>query len=127
MALMSPEGLRPFIANWPEVALHFLRGVPCRGSARFTSNVACTTSGRSRCLRINNADLPLTSIGLPPEGCQMRKSPAEELNAEILDDVPGALWSRTLLEETRWPPHKAVPDPLIRMERVGSLALTGRA
>jgi len=26
MALMSPEGLRPFIANWPEVALHFLRG-----------------------------------------------------------------------------------------------------
>src|SRR5262249_55229811 len=26
-ALMSPEGLRPFIANWEEVALHFLRGV----------------------------------------------------------------------------------------------------
>ena len=26
-ALMSPEGLRPFIVNWEEVALHFLRGV----------------------------------------------------------------------------------------------------
>lgn len=25
----------------------------------------------------------------------------QELNAEILDDVPGALWSRTLLDETR--------------------------
>src|SRR5438105_5146611 len=27
----------------------------------------------------------------------------QELNAEILDDVPGALWSRALIEETRWP------------------------
>jgi transcriptional regulator with XRE-family HTH domain len=27
IALMSSEGLRPFIANWPEVALYFLRGV----------------------------------------------------------------------------------------------------
>jgi transcriptional regulator with XRE-family HTH domain len=26
-ALVSPEGLRPFIANWEEVALYFLRGV----------------------------------------------------------------------------------------------------
>lgn len=36
--------------------------------------------------------------------------PDRELNAEILDDVSGALWSRTLIEETRWPPHKVVPD-----------------
>jgi hypothetical protein len=27
VALMSPEGLRPFIVDWPEVALYFLRGV----------------------------------------------------------------------------------------------------
>jgi transcriptional regulator with XRE-family HTH domain len=27
MALMSPDGLRPLIANWTEVAVHFLRGV----------------------------------------------------------------------------------------------------
>jgi transcriptional regulator with XRE-family HTH domain len=27
VALMSSRGLRPFIANWPEVALYFLRGV----------------------------------------------------------------------------------------------------
>ena len=27
LALMSPDGLRPLIANWREVALHFLRGV----------------------------------------------------------------------------------------------------
>src|SRR5207253_8168035 len=38
----------------------------------------------------------------------------QELNAEILDDVPGALWSRALIEETRWPAHKNVPD-LIRI------------
>lgn len=27
VALMAPDGLRPFIVNWPEVALHFVRGV----------------------------------------------------------------------------------------------------
>jgi transcriptional regulator with XRE-family HTH domain len=27
VALLTSEGLRPFIVNWPEVALHFIRGV----------------------------------------------------------------------------------------------------
>jgi hypothetical protein len=27
LALLAPDGLRPFIVNWPEVALHFIRGV----------------------------------------------------------------------------------------------------
>jgi len=27
IALLGPDGLRPFIVNWPEVALHFIRGV----------------------------------------------------------------------------------------------------
>src|SRR5207237_10630184 len=27
VALISPQGLRPFIVNWQEVAAHFLRGV----------------------------------------------------------------------------------------------------
>jgi transcriptional regulator with XRE-family HTH domain len=27
VALLAPDGLRPFIVNWPEVALHFIRGV----------------------------------------------------------------------------------------------------
>jgi phage terminase large subunit-like protein len=34
----------------------------------------------------------------------------QELNAEILDDVPGALWSRERLEEARWPLHRSVPE-----------------
>jgi phage terminase large subunit-like protein len=34
----------------------------------------------------------------------------QELEAEILDDVPGALWNRTLLEEQRWPAYHAVPE-----------------
>ena len=34
----------------------------------------------------------------------------QELNAEILDDVPGALWTRALLEELRWPVGKSMPD-----------------
>src|SRR6201993_4100510 len=38
----------------------------------------------------------------------------QELNAELLDDVPGALWNRTRLEELRWPLSKSVPD-LVRI------------
>jgi transcriptional regulator with XRE-family HTH domain len=32
VALLAPDGLRPFILNWEEVALHFIRGV--QGDAR---------------------------------------------------------------------------------------------
>jgi transcriptional regulator with XRE-family HTH domain len=32
-ALVSPDGLRPFIVNWEEVALHFLRGVQADAAA----------------------------------------------------------------------------------------------
>jgi transcriptional regulator with XRE-family HTH domain len=32
IALMSPQGLRPFIANWPEVALYFFRSVQADGT-----------------------------------------------------------------------------------------------
>ena len=38
----------------------------------------------------------------------------QELNAEILDDVPGALWNRARIEDTRWPAHRNVPE-LIRI------------
>jgi len=34
----------------------------------------------------------------------------QEIEAEILDDVPRALWTRELLEELRWPAGKSVPD-----------------
>jgi transcriptional regulator with XRE-family HTH domain len=40
IALMSPEGLRPFIANWPEVALYFLRGVRADAQADGTAATA---------------------------------------------------------------------------------------
>ncbi len=34
----------------------------------------------------------------------------QELDAELLEDVPGALWSRAQLEECRWPAYQNVPD-----------------
>lgn len=40
IALMSPEGLRPFIANWAEVALYFLRGVQADAQADGTPETA---------------------------------------------------------------------------------------
>src|SRR5262249_52875925 len=33
VALLAPDGLRPFIVNWQEVALHFIRGVQADGHA----------------------------------------------------------------------------------------------
>lgn len=39
-ALVSPEGLRPFIVNWEEVALHFLRGVQADAVADGTPETA---------------------------------------------------------------------------------------
>jgi transcriptional regulator with XRE-family HTH domain len=39
-ALMSPDGLRPFIANWPEVALYFVRSVHADALSDGTSETA---------------------------------------------------------------------------------------
>jgi transcriptional regulator with XRE-family HTH domain len=39
-ALVSPEGLRPLIANWDEVALYFLRGVQADAIADGTAETA---------------------------------------------------------------------------------------
>jgi hypothetical protein len=61
--------------------------------------------------RANLAPAFLQQIVRKYEGTRLGR---QELNAEILDDVPGALWSRALIEETRWPAHKSVPD-LIRI------------
>jgi transcriptional regulator with XRE-family HTH domain len=38
--LMSPSGLRPFLVNWQEVAIHFLRGVQADASADGTQATA---------------------------------------------------------------------------------------
>jgi transcriptional regulator with XRE-family HTH domain len=40
VALVSSDGLRPFIANWDEVALHFLRGVQADAHADGTPETA---------------------------------------------------------------------------------------
>ncbi len=39
-ALVSPEGLRPYIVNWEEVALYFLRGVQADAAADGTPETA---------------------------------------------------------------------------------------
>ena len=69
------------------------------------------TRGSTYDNRANLAPAFMAQIIKKYEGTRLGR---QELNAEILDDVPGALWNRTLIEETRWPVHKAVPD-LIRI------------
>ncbi len=76
-----------------------------------TDPTTVITRGSSYENRANLADAFFAQIVRKYEGTRLGR---QELNAEILDDVPGALWSRALLEETRWPVHKPVPD-LIRI------------
>ena len=69
------------------------------------------TRGSTYDNRANLAPAFLQQIVRKYEGTRLGR---QELNAEILDDVPGALWSRALIEETRWPVHRNTPD-LVRI------------
>jgi phage terminase large subunit-like protein len=69
------------------------------------------TRGSTYDNRANLAPAFLEQIIRKYEGTRLGR---QELNAEILDDVPGALWSRERLEEARRPAHRNVPD-LIRI------------
>ena len=62
VALMSPDGLRPFIANWEEVALYFLRGVQADALADGTPETAALLT---RLLAVPGA--PALSRVLPPD------------------------------------------------------------
>lgn len=57
--------------------------------------------------RANLAPAFLRQIVRRYEGTRLGR---QELNAELLDDVPGALWTRALIEERRWPREKPVPE-----------------
>ena len=57
--------------------------------------------------RANLAPAFLAQIIKKYEGTRLGR---QEIEAEVLDDVPGALWTRGLLEEVRWPLGKPVPD-----------------
>jgi phage terminase large subunit-like protein len=65
------------------------------------------TRGSTYDNRANLAPAFLAQIIKKYEGTRLGR---QELNAEILDDVPGALWNRARIEEMRWPVHKLIPD-----------------
>src|SRR5712672_1063427 len=69
------------------------------------------TRGSTYDNRANLAPAFLHQIVKKYEGTRLGR---QELNAEILDDVPGALWSRARIEEMRWPVHRNIPD-LVRI------------
>src|SRR5277367_3853755 len=72
--------------------------------------------------RANLAPAFLQQIVRKYEGTRLGR---RELNAEILDDVPGALWSRALIEETRWPVHRNIPDLVRIVVAIDPAASTG--
>jgi transcriptional regulator with XRE-family HTH domain len=65
VALVSPDGLRPFIENWEEVALYFLRGVQADALADGTPETAALLT---RLLAVPGA--PALSRVLPPDETQ---------------------------------------------------------
>jgi phage terminase large subunit-like protein len=69
------------------------------------------TRGSSYENRANLADAFFAQIIRKYEGTRLGR---QEIEAELLDDVPGALWNRTRLEELRWPLYKSLPD-LVRI------------
>ena len=69
------------------------------------------TRGSTYDNRANLAPAFLEQIIRKYEGTRLGR---QELNAEILDDVPGALWKRARIEDTRWPAHRNVHE-LIRI------------
>jgi transcriptional regulator with XRE-family HTH domain len=65
VALVSPDGLRPFIVNWDEVALHFLRGVQADALADGRPETAALLT---RLLAVPGA--PALAQVLPPDDRQ---------------------------------------------------------
>ena len=65
VALVSPEGLRPFIVNWEEVVLYFLRGLQADAIADGTPE---TSALLAQLLAVPGA--PALSRVLPPDDTQ---------------------------------------------------------
>lgn len=57
--------------------------------------------------QVNLAPAFLTQITKRYEGTRLGR---QELNAEVLDDVPGSLWTRDILDRHRWEKSKKLPD-----------------
>ena len=64
ISLLSPDGLRPLIANWPEVALYFLRGVQADANADGSLETAALLT---RLLALPDVPLLTEAEAAPPE------------------------------------------------------------
>ena len=71
-----------------------------------------TTRGSSYENRANMAEIYFRTVIKPYEGTRLGR---QEINAEILEDVPGALWTRSLIDATRGKPSDVIPEGLIRI------------
>ena len=80
------------------------------------------TRGSTYDNRANLAPAFLEQIIRKYEGTRLGR---QELNAEILDDVPGALWSRAIIEETRWPVYQNIPSLVRIVVAIDPAASTG--
>ena len=78
VALLSPEGLRPFVVNWSEVALHFLRSVQADAAADGTEETAALLT---RLLSL--PDVPSLMEIVPPEEAQAPVLPIHFRRGEI--------------------------------------------
>ncbi len=72
--------------------------------------------------RANLAQDFLDRIIKPMEGTRLGR---QEIEAEILEDIPGALWSRDQLEQRRWPLNTKLPEMVRIVVAIDPAATSG--
>jgi hypothetical protein len=91
--------------GWTNPVLADEAGGVIAGHARI---LAARQLGIAEVNRANLADAFFAQIIRKYEGTRLGR---QEINAEVLDDVPGALWNRGRLEELRWPANRSCRFP----------------
>ncbi len=86
---------------------------PTKLLKRIISNPrAVVTRGSSYDNRLNLSEEYFRTVIAPYEGTRLGR---QEINAEILEDTPGALWTQALIDATRWERQRVNVDDIIRV------------
>ena len=75
--------------------------------SKIDNPICVVTAGSSYRNRANLAPIFLDRVIRRHEGTRLGR---QEIHGEVLDDVPGALWSRDQIEQRRWPITRPLPE-----------------
>jgi hypothetical protein len=122
--LLDNDGDAVFIYTPPSRRTrHLSRADDPRHAAKLYAKAAADESGRWAAFHFTSRDNPHISQDAVAElaADMTMQSMRQEIEAEDLDDVPGALWTRQLLEDTRVSAHPALERIVIGVDPSGSI------